>query len=75
MTGIHVSALQLMQPSHRYIRFDFHKECSKMRWHRLSLLMDQIDADIEQHGYFLLDKSKSVKKKQTGTEKERDAAF
>ncbi|EGD75492.1 hypothetical protein PTSG_06567 [Salpingoeca rosetta] len=23
----------------RYLHFDFHKECSRMRWHRLSLLM------------------------------------
>uniref|UniRef100_A0AAY4DJJ1 SAC domain-containing protein n=1 Tax=Denticeps clupeoides TaxID=299321 RepID=A0AAY4DJJ1_9TELE len=26
----------------RYIAFDFHKECSKMRWHRLQILVDAL---------------------------------
>ncbi|KFV87959.1 Phosphatidylinositide phosphatase SAC1, partial [Struthio camelus australis] len=26
----------------RYIAFDFHKECSRMRWDRLQILMDQL---------------------------------
>ncbi len=32
--------------------FDFHKECSKMRWSNISLLMDQIKNDIDSHGAF-----------------------
>ncbi|NXS17026.1 SAC1 phosphatase, partial [Mystacornis crossleyi] len=26
----------------RYVAFDFHKECSRMRWDRLQILMDQL---------------------------------
>ena len=29
----------------RYVPFDFHHECRKMRWDRLSVLLDQINAD------------------------------
>lgn len=35
-----------------YHHFDFHKECGKMRWDRLSLLMDRIDREIESYGFF-----------------------
>jgi len=35
-----------------YVHFDFHKECSKMRWHRLSLLIDQIEDDLIKQGYY-----------------------
>jgi hypothetical protein len=34
-----------------YIHFDFHKECSKMRWDRISLLINDIKDDVERHGY------------------------
>ncbi len=27
----------------RYNAFDFHKECSKMRWDRLSILINRLD--------------------------------
>jgi len=33
--------------------FDFHHECKKMQWHRLSLLTDQTDDAQTQLGYFL----------------------
>uniref|UniRef100_A0A3B3CKT9 SAC1 like phosphatidylinositide phosphatase b n=1 Tax=Oryzias melastigma TaxID=30732 RepID=A0A3B3CKT9_ORYME len=26
----------------RYVAFDFHKECSRMRWHRLQILVDMV---------------------------------
>ena len=32
-----------------YDAFDFHKECSKMRWHRLSLLTDRLNPTQEQY--------------------------
>ncbi|RUS17025.1 YKL212Wp-like protein [Endogone sp. FLAS-F59071] len=32
----------------RYIHFDFHKECSNMRWHRIQLLLDQLEEDLVQ---------------------------
>ncbi|ELT87336.1 hypothetical protein CAPTEDRAFT_220075 [Capitella teleta] len=38
----------------RYVPFDFHKECKKMRWDRLSLLLDQISEDQASFGYFLI---------------------
>jgi len=36
----------------RYVAFDFHKECSKMRWHRLSILVDAVAEDQKTMGYF-----------------------
>ena len=38
--------------SARYVAFDFHKECSKMRWYRLSLLVDLVAEDQAAMGYF-----------------------
>ncbi|CAL1547866.1 unnamed protein product [Lymnaea stagnalis] len=37
----------------RYEPFDFHKECKKMRWDRLSILMDRLEPDRKKFGYFL----------------------
>ena len=37
----------------KYVHFDFHKECSKMRWHRLGLLMDRLREDIHEQSYYL----------------------
>ena len=39
----------------KYIHFDFHKECSKMRWHNLNILMDKIRDDMSEFGYFYKD--------------------
>eukprot|EP00794_Sanderia_malayensis_P018849 gene18849-20747_t len=36
----------------RYVAFDFHKECSKMRWYRLSILMERISNEIKRFGFF-----------------------
>jgi len=49
----------------RYVHFDFHKECSKMRWHRLSILMDKLKQDIEDHGYYF-STNESTLQRQTG---------
>lgn len=35
-----------------YHHFDFHKECSKMRWHRLNILISRIRPEIDTQGYF-----------------------
>ncbi|KAJ1923603.1 Phosphoinositide phosphatase sac1 [Tieghemiomyces parasiticus] len=44
---------QLLDDPHiHYIHFDFHQECSKMRWHRLSLLIDRIKDQLEAQYYF-----------------------
>ncbi|RWS27752.1 Phosphatidylinositide phosphatase SAC1-like protein, partial [Leptotrombidium deliense] len=37
----------------RYESFDFHKECKKMRWDRLSILMNRINQEQIEFGYFL----------------------
>lgn len=34
----------------RYVAFDFHKECSRMRWHRLELLLDMVAEMQEEYG-------------------------
>ncbi|KAM9307464.1 phosphatidylinositol-3-phosphatase SAC1 [Gastrophryne carolinensis] len=39
----------------RYFAFDFHKECSKMRWDRLQILVDQVAETQDDFGYFLVD--------------------
>lgn len=36
----------------QYFYFDFHKECSKMRWHRLSILLDRIAPAGKTIGYY-----------------------
>lgn len=35
----------------RYIAFDFHKECSRMRWHRLQILVDMVAEMQDEFGY------------------------
>ncbi|KAK2166809.1 hypothetical protein LSH36_35g08022 [Paralvinella palmiformis] len=39
----------------RYEHFDFHKECRKLQWHRLSLLVDKLANDQAKFGYFMLE--------------------
>ncbi|RKP11821.1 SacI homology domain-containing protein, partial [Piptocephalis cylindrospora] len=47
---------QLVEELHddalHYVPFDFHKECSKMRWHRISLLMDAIEGDLSSERWY-----------------------
>ncbi|TBU64759.1 SacI homology domain-containing protein [Dichomitus squalens] len=45
-------------PKTRYEYFDFHSECSKMRWHRISVLIDKLEEELLQNGYFHLDSNK-----------------
>ena len=44
---------QLNPPRVRYEYFDFHTECSRMRWDRISLLLDSIEEDLTRNGYDL----------------------
>ncbi|GCC29567.1 hypothetical protein chiPu_0008009 [Chiloscyllium punctatum] len=39
----------------KYCAFDFHKECSHMRWDRLQLLLDCVADQQDENGYFLVD--------------------
>eukprot|EP00795_Rhopilema_esculentum_P001102 gene1102-15437_t len=50
----------------RYVAFDFHKECSKMRWHRLSILMERIEENIKSFGYFKVDNQGDMVHLQSG---------
>eukprot|EP00741_Cyanophora_paradoxa_P004975 tig00000842_g4823.t1 len=56
--GLHANELakDLQGGKLRYLAFDFHHECRKMRYDRLSLLMEKIEADLDSHGYLLADK-------------------
>ncbi|CAG8452119.1 9829_t:CDS:10 [Funneliformis caledonium] len=40
-----------------YYHFDFHHECSKMRWHRIQILLDAIEEELIQQGYFYAEDS------------------
>ncbi|KAI9485809.1 MAG: SacI homology domain-containing protein [Benjaminiella poitrasii] len=44
---------RLSDPNLKYIHFDFHRECCKMRWNRVQLLVDQLEPDLRQQGYCL----------------------
>ncbi|KAI9363018.1 SacI homology domain-containing protein [Zopfochytrium polystomum] len=48
-----IQALNSDPKNLRYVHFDFHKECSKMRWDRLSLLIDELRPELKEQGYFL----------------------
>ncbi|GFR66006.1 phosphatidylinositide phosphatase SAC1 [Elysia marginata] len=49
----------------RYEPFDFHKECKRMRWDRLSILLDRLEPDRNRFGYFLQQRNQ-VSKTQSG---------
>ncbi|XP_054477263.1 phosphatidylinositol-3-phosphatase SAC1-B isoform X2 [Anoplopoma fimbria] len=51
----------------KYIAFDFHKECSRMRWHRLHILVDMVAEMQDEFGYFLVDADGKVMLTQEGT--------
>ncbi|KAM9797915.1 phosphatidylinositol-3-phosphatase SAC1-B [Neosynchiropus ocellatus] len=51
----------------KYVAFDFHKECSRMRWHRLRILLDMVADMQNEFGYFLVDADGNVLSNQDGT--------
>ncbi|PPQ62780.1 hypothetical protein CVT24_000474 [Panaeolus cyanescens] len=54
-------------PGVKYQYFDFHQECKKMRWDRISLLVDQLREDLDKNGYFQIDGEDTAPKRvQTG---------
>jgi len=57
---------QSLIPNVRYIHFDFHKQCSKMRWYNLQLLMDDIKVELDDFGYFFKDNNGNADKIQSG---------
>ncbi|XP_077982127.1 phosphatidylinositol-3-phosphatase SAC1-like [Glandiceps talaboti] len=50
----------------RYESFDFHHECRRMRWDRLSILVDRISKDQEEFGFFMMRRDGTVVKTQEG---------
>ncbi|KAI7815952.1 SacI homology domain-containing protein [Gamsiella multidivaricata] len=42
----------LNDPDIKYHHFDFHHECSKMKWHRVSLLLEHFQEELNAQGYF-----------------------
>ncbi|KAM8967639.1 phosphatidylinositol-3-phosphatase SAC1 [Pelodytes ibericus] len=50
----------------RYYAFDFHKECSRMRWERLQILVNQVAETQDDFGYFLVDTEGRVILQQEG---------
>ena len=49
-----------------YEAFDFHKECSKMRYDKLQTLMDRLAQYQEQFSYFVLSREGLVLGRQSG---------
>ncbi|KAI9503285.1 SacI homology domain-containing protein [Coemansia spiralis] len=43
---------EFKSPHYHYTHFDFHKECSKMRWERISILLDELAEYNTRFGYF-----------------------
>lgn len=50
----------------RYESFDFHHECRKMRWDRLSILIDRLKQDLSEIGYFMRQRDGTVPCQQEG---------
>jgi len=50
----------------RHEPFDFHHECRKMRWDRLSILTDRVEADRQKFSFFSLNRDGSVYSLQEG---------
>ncbi|KAI8805550.1 SacI homology domain-containing protein [Cladochytrium replicatum] len=52
-------------PRLRYVGFDFHEHCRKMRWDKISLLIDEIRDDLEKQGYSATNEKGQLLKGQT----------
>uniref|UniRef100_A0A672PCV2 Phosphatidylinositide phosphatase SAC1-A-like n=1 Tax=Sinocyclocheilus grahami TaxID=75366 RepID=A0A672PCV2_SINGR len=50
----------------KYVAFDFHKECSRMRWHRLQILVDMVAEIQNEFGLVLISLTKTVTKNRIG---------
>ncbi|CAO3629800.1 unnamed protein product [Cunninghamella echinulata] len=53
---------QLNDPRLYYTHFDFHKECSKMRWHRIQLLVEELKDRLIEQSYYHKSGDEVVKK-------------
>ncbi|KAJ1527310.1 hypothetical protein ONE63_008829 [Megalurothrips usitatus] len=57
---------QVSNPNIRYEAFDFHAECSKMRWDRLSILLDRLAHEQDELSMFLLTRDGTLVSQQEG---------
>ncbi|KAL3860478.1 hypothetical protein ACJMK2_010600 [Sinanodonta woodiana] len=60
------SVASIQRKEVRYEFFDFHHECRNMRWDRLSVLVDRLENDRKQLGYFQAYRGSSVVSDQKG---------
>lgn len=50
----------LNEPLLTYVHFDFHHECKNMKWHRLSILLDQIKVELDIQGFTIVDSTENT---------------
>ncbi|KAM4630283.1 phosphatidylinositol-3-phosphatase SAC1-A isoform 1-T1 [Polymixia lowei] len=50
-----------------YVAFDFHKECSRMRWDRLQILVDTVAEAQDEYSYFMVNTEGKTLLQQNGT--------
>lgn len=50
----------------RYEAFDFHNECRKMRYDRISILIDRLAHEQDEFGYFLINSEGMIISTQEG---------
>jgi hypothetical protein len=48
----------------RYVGFDLHAICKNSNFEKLSLLMDKVDKELKEFGYFVTDGKKVVRSQQ-----------
>ncbi|XP_033754247.1 phosphatidylinositide phosphatase SAC1-like [Pecten maximus] len=60
------SITRLQHERLRYEYFDFHHECRKMRWDRLTILIDRLSEDINRFGYYMVGNDGAVSTYQKG---------
>ncbi|TIC14703.1 hypothetical protein E3Q01_00972 [Wallemia mellicola] len=53
---------KLNHPNIHYEYFDFHSECSKMRWDRIHILLDRLEEELKAQQYFKKEDTTTVNK-------------
>ncbi|KAJ1852581.1 Phosphoinositide phosphatase sac1 [Coemansia sp. RSA 1822] len=53
---------QMKSPNYHYVHFDFHKECSRMRWDRITLLLDELHSLNNRFEFFENKANRPVRK-------------
>jgi len=57
---------KLNNPLIRYVAFDFHRECRNMRYDKVSILLGQVNKDLDKNGYFFAHKDGNILNNQAG---------